>query len=804
MDLTKGKAYNDLNREAPLNINTETLASQFATAMSPEMVEPFLNYLEVFDSGFISEIDGVGVHYCNKAFLSLFKIDVKDVSELINTSIFELFKSLPSGTNLMDEIPGLNPSNYKGISIPKKKKFKLRNHLTIQVKYFPVMEGGKLVSRFWLFDDITIQTLTEFTMSEREEKYRGILENMELGILEVDNNGHVVRAYDRFCSMTGYSQEELLGKDALELLVPEGERYILQQQTADRAKGKASVYEIGIIKKNGEKIWVLISGAPIMDSNQKILGTIGLHYDITERKRSVVELEKAKVEAEAAKEAEKQFLANVSHEMRTPLNAILGMTNLLNSTNLNVEQREYLEMLDSSSSMLHSLITDILDISKIDAGEVKVNKSPFDLIKVLTTMVRTFSLRMENKPVVLRFVQPELKDFWVKGDLLLFKQILNNLIGNACKFTKKGSVTLELRLQLLSDSAVKVCIDVIDTGIGIAEEEQELIFEKFKQASNNKENHYSGTGLGLVITKKLVELQNGTIQLKSRLNEGSRFSIEIPFERCDEIAEIEEQEIDISSIGESKILIVEDNYLNQRYITTLMKKWSLDHELAKDGLEAVELCNKEKFDLILMDVNMPRLDGFKASRKILSSSKHNKSTPIVALTASGLKHTKIETERVGMVDFLLKPLHPKDLKKILVKYCPRQAVQKSDMERFIFDSSLDSSYLDSIFAGDVDYAREMFEIFFESTAVEFNEIEPYFENNDFGAAKGLVHKLKPSFYMVGLTKIGGLMDELELRLQDSNNNESSRILFNKIKEMFASSESILRKDLERMRAFLTK
>ncbi len=804
MDLTKGKADNDLNREAPLNINTETLASQFATAMSPEMVEPFLNYLEVFDSGFISEIDGLGVHYCNKAFLSLFKIDVKDVNELINTSIFELFKSLPSGTNLMDEIPGLNPSNYKGISIPKKKKFKLRNHLTIQVKYFPVMEGGKLVSRFWLFDDITIQTLTEFTMSEREEKYRGILENMELGILEVDNNGHVVRAYDRFCSMTGYSQEELLGKDALELLVPEGERYILQQQTADRAKGKASVYEIGIIKKNGEKIWVLISGAPIMDSNQKIVGTIGLHYDITERKRSVVELEKAKVEAEAAKEAEKQFLANVSHEMRTPLNAILGMTNLLNSTNLNVEQREYLEMLDSSSNMLHSLITDILDISKIDAGEVKVNKSPFDLIKVLTTMVRTFSLRMENKPVVLRFVQPELKDFWVKGDLLLFKQILNNLIGNACKFTKKGSVTLELRLQLLSDSTVKVCIDVIDTGIGIAEEEQELIFEKFKQASNNKENHYSGTGLGLVITKKLVELQNGTIQLKSRLNEGSRFSIEIPFERCDEIAEIEEQEIDISSIGESKILIVEDNYLNQRYITTLMKKWSLAHELAKDGLEAVELCNKEKFDLILMDVNMPRLDGFKASRKILSSSKHNKSTPIVALTASGLKHTKIETERVGMVDFLLKPLHPKDLKKMLVKYCPRQAVQKSDMERFIFDSSLDSSYLDSIFAGDVDYAREMFEIFFESTAVEFNEIEPYFENNDFGAAKGLVHKLKPSFYMVGLTKIGGLMDELELRLQDSNNNESSRILFNKIKEMFASSESILRKDLERMRAFLTK
>ena len=153
---------------------------------------------------------------------------------------------------------------------------------------------------------------------------------------------------------------------------------------------------------------------------------------------------------------------------------------------------------------------------------------------------------------------------------------------------------------------------------------------------------------------------------------------------------------------------------------------------------------------------------------------------------------------------LLKPLHPEDLKKILVKYCPKRAVPKSDMERFIFDSSLDSSYLDSIFDGDVDYAKEMFEIFFESTAIEFKEIEPYFANNDYGAAKSLVHKLKPSFHMVGLTRIGGLMDELERQLHDPDNNESSRLLFNKIQEMYASAESVLKRDLERMQDFLTK
>ena len=761
-----------------------------------------VRFLNSMDQAVILERCGSGIQFVNNLFFSIFKFK-KTSKDLLGQSIESAFTS-DLGKRILKQIPGLNETSKRKLRQTKKKRFKLGHELTVQVKYFPVIEDNQMVSRIWLFEDVTIQSLTESNMAQREEKYRGILENMELGILEVDNDGIVVRAYDRFCAMTGYSQSELMGRDALEILVPHEQRHILMQQTSDRAMGKADVYEVQIIKKSGEKIWVLISGAPIFDSNQEIVGTIGLHYDITSRKKSMSELKWAKSQAEAAKEAEKQFLANVSHEMRTPLNAILGMTSLLKGTELTEEQSEYLEMLDSSSNMLHSLITDILDISKIDAGEVKINKEPFNLISVLNVIVRTFSIRMEHQPVTIEFVHNESDNLWVNGDLLLFKQILNNLIGNACKFTKKGSVCCKLLIEKIDESNLLINIDIIDTGIGIDKSEQDLIFQKFKQGSNNKEEQYSGTGLGLVITKKLVELQDGAIGVRSQVGKGSVFSVSIPYELSSQIKQKEEKLIDISQLNQSTVLIVEDNYLNQRYITTLMKKWGIDYKLAENGLLAVEYSYQEKFDLILMDVNMPKMDGYQASREILKSDNLNQETPVVALTASGLKHTRTETERAGMCDFLLKPLHPEHLKKVLIKYLKEKDYMENNNEEFKFDDSLDVDYLNSIYDGDVDYAKEMFEIFFESSAVEFRSIDGLLQEQCYSEAKSIVHKLKPSFSMVGLTQVGLLMDELERKLEDESQNKYSIALFSNIADMYFSQESLLRSELEKMRAFLIK
>ena len=761
-----------------------------------------ISYFNGLDQALLAEHYNKGVHFVNDLFMSMFKIKLPKES-FHNKSIDEAFDLIRNQLVKEDHLPGYHNKKETVLLLPKRKRLKLRNGVILQMKYFPIIEEGVLVSRIWMFEDITIQNLSEFNMAQREEKYRGIVENMELGILEVDTQGVVVRAYDRFCAMTGYSQSELMGKNALEILVPNEQRYILEQQTNDRELGKASVYEVDIIKKSGEKISVLISGAPILDSEQNMIGTIGLHYDITDRKNSLIELRRAKLEAEAAKEAEKQFLANVSHEMRTPLNAILGMTNLLKSTKLNVEQREFIEMLDSSSNMLHSLITDILDISKIDAGEVKVNKESFDIIHELELIKRTFEVRMENKPVSLIFNKPLLDNFWIYGDLLLFKQIMNNLIGNACKFTKQGEVVVNLTLDQIENKEVRARLSVDDTGIGIHEDEQELIFEKFKQASNNSEKHYSGTGLGLVITKKLVELQGGDISLKSTLGIGSSFSVYIPYEISNKVKKKEQKLIDISQIDKSKVLIVEDNFLNQRYITTLMRKWKIDYCLAENGLVAIDACLKEKFDLILMDVNMPKMDGYEASRQILSNNGLNSSSPIVALTASGLKHTRAEAEKAGMCDFLLKPLHPEDLKKILVKYLSTKGKTKETMDEFQFDESLDVSYLNSIYEGDVEYSKDMFEIFFESSALEFDQITDYLNSDAYDEARNLVHKLKPSFSMVGLTQVGQMMDDLERMLNNRDQDDESKKLFEQVAAIYQRYEPVLRSDLDKMKTFLT-
>lgn len=801
MNTSERKTSLEMDKELSAAKNAQSLKLSDESILSgiKEGETEFHRYLNNIDQAIIYEKCGSGIQFVNDLFFSIFKI--KKVPKALIGKAIELAFDSPLGNNISNQIPGLNDKSNRKLKQTRKKRIKFSHELTVQIKYFPVIESNDLVARIWVFEDVTIQSLTESNMAQREEKYRGILENMELGILEVDNDGIVVRAYDRFCAMTGYSQSELMGKDALEILVPQEQRYILMQQTADRAVGKAAVYEVQLIKKSGEKIWVLISGAPIFDSNQNIVGTIGLHYDITSRKKSMAELSKAKSQAEAAKEAEKQFLANVSHEMRTPLNAILGMTNLLKGTRLTNEQSEYLEMLDSSSNMLHSLITDILDISKIDAGEVKINKESFNLITVLNVIIRTFSIRMENQPVVVEFIHNEGDNLWINGDLLLFKQILNNLIGNACKFTKKGSVSCKLVVEKIDDYKILVNIDIVDTGIGIAEDEQDLIFQKFKQGSNNKEEQYSGTGLGLVITKKLVELQGGTINLKSQLGKGSVFGISIPYDLSTQIQSKKEQTIDITQLDKSLVLIVEDNYLNQRYITTLMKKWGIDYMLAENGLVAVEYCEQNKFDLILMDVNMPKMDGYEASRKILSENGINHLTPIVALTASGLKHTRTETELAGMIDFLLKPLHPEDLKKILVKYLRQKDNMEGSNPEFQFSELLDVAYLDSIYDGDVEYAKEMFEIFFDSSAIEFRLIEGLLEEGSFSEAKSIVHKLKPSFSMVGLTQVGLLMDELERKLSDESQNDYSISLFKNISEMYLSQEPLLRSELEKMRSY---
>ncbi len=540
------------------------------------------------------------------------------------------------------------------------------------------IEGQGFIIAF--IRDITERKRTELILRQSEEKYRGIMETMELGFLEVDLNGKIIRAYEQMCRMTGYTEDELIGKEAIEILVPEEFKDIIRKQDGDRMEGRVGNYEVQIIRKNGEKLWVMISGGPVFDYSGNVVGSVGIHWDITEQKQFQEELAKAKNLAERAQEAEKQFLSNMSHEIRTPLNAIIGMTNLLYDTRPNAEQLDYLDTLNSSANFLLSLISDILDISKIESGKIELNPRPFNLIANLTTLRKTFRLKIGDKPIRLETHFDENLKSMLIGDEMLLHQVMMNLLGNSEKFTESGMINIYARIIAQEDPSIQLIeFQVSDTGIGISQENLESIFEKFKQIKGDAGQKYKGTGLGLAITKQLIQVMGGEIYVESEKGKGTIFTFRLPFKIYDPAEDGKyEASIDKSKtidkiartadVRLAPLLIVEDNLTNQKYIRTVLAKFDIDFEMADNGKEALELSYLKKYSLILMDLQMPVMDGYEACISIRNSRNINKDTIIIALTASALLDQKNKALAIGMNDFISKPFTPAQLREKLEEY----------------------------------------------------------------------------------------------------------------------------------------
>ncbi|MFK7935390.1 MAG: response regulator [Saprospiraceae bacterium] len=604
-----------------------------------------------------------------------------------------------------------------------------------------------------------------------EDKYRGIIENMELGLLEVDNNHVIQHAYDWFCDMTGYTAEELVGRNAQEVfLADDAFKPVMANEENKRKQGQAGVYEVQIKNKAGELMWVLISGAPIYNLEGEVTGSIGIHYDLTERKRLEQQLLEAKRVAEAAQEAEKQFLAKMSHEIRTPLNAIIGMAHLLYDTKPTEEQREFLSILRSSSNILQSLISDILDFSKIQAGEIQVHAQEFDLIGLVKSLQKTFQLKLKEQPIeVVAQIDPRLNNL-VVGDKLLLNQILMNLMGNAAKFTHQGAIGIVIEVQNETEQAVELLFKVFDTGIGIPPEKQDLIFQDFKQADENTRHRYGGTGLGLAIVRDLVELQKGQIHVISAEGTGTTFKFKLTYPKgSSNIDIIPERNIlseSLANLSQCGILVAEDNYMNRKYISNLLQKWQLPFQMAVNGREAVEMASMQKFDLVFMDISMPEMNGYEATISIRNTKNPNQETPIIALTASALLSKKDEALEIGMTEYLSKPFQPRTLLKVIQRYLKTDAVIENSSQLIPFATGLDRDYLAEFYQDDYEYAADMFATFLDYTVKEFPKIQSFFLEKDYAATQKLVHKLKPTFAMVGLTDLEHSLTILEKDLEE--------------------------------------
>lgn len=409
---------------------------------------------------------------------------------------------------------------------------------------------------------------------------------------------------------------------------------------------------------------------PVFDDSNHIQRYIWLELDITQRVKTEEELIKTTELAQEAARLKQEFLANMSHEIRTPMNAIVGFSHLLKKTNLDKEQAEYLTSISSASNNLLVIINDILDFSKIEAGKLSIEKTPFHLGKTVHHLKSMFQPMANEKDLEFKVQMDEKVPQFLIGDPVRINQVLTNLISNALKFTIKGSVQLEVSLLSKKEDEVLLKMAVQDTGIGIAKDKIDTVFQSFTQAEGDTTRKFGGTGLGLTIVRSLVELMGGTIRLESEKDKGSTFIVELPMQvdpDADKRLE-KSKEKELQKVDGVKVLLADDNRANQILGRKILKDLGYEVALANNGREAVDMYLKDEFEIILMDIQMPELDGVAATQEIRSLDGEKSNIPIIALTAHALKEEKERYLASGMNDYETKPFVVKDLHSKILKW----------------------------------------------------------------------------------------------------------------------------------------
>jgi len=551
----------------------------------------------------------------------------------------------------------VNPEEFiNKINIIKKNKtacngvvFEMVSGTILECDYIPIFIKGQFSGNMWQYKDITKKEIESRNLFRSEEKYRTLIENMNLGLLEVDNNDIILFTNYSFQLMTGYSQAELLGKSASELLMDDETKKIIVAKNQLRQQGVLDVYEIPCKRKDGSLLWLLISGAPKYGNGGKTIGSIGIHLDITQRKVLEAELERARNAAEEASKTRELFMATMSHEIRTPMNAVIGMQKLLEKTKLDERQSRYVEAIGTSSVSLLTLLNDVLDFTKMNAGKIQLIYTLFDIRETVRSIRNILEFKADEKGISLEIIIDPKVPKYVLGDQNRIYQILLNLIGNGIKFTSNGYVHLYLKQQENDN----IQFIVVDTGIGMSAESGKKVFVAFTQADSQTQAKYGGTGLGLSIAKELVDLMGGNIELESSLGVGSKFwfTLNLPGGIIQDKTTLQNPE-SIKRLDGKVILVVEDNEINRLLINTVLESYGASVRLAFNGLEALQSVEEHTPDAILMDLQMPVMGGLEASRKL--REKHYKG-PIFALTANIYAEDKARCLAVGMNELIAKP-----------------------------------------------------------------------------------------------------------------------------------------------------
>ena len=592
----------------------------------------------------------------------------------------------------------------------------------------------------------------ENQLIRQEEKYRNIIANMNLGLLEVDLQDTIVYANQSFCEMSGFSLFELKDSKAAELFVQDHHKKIVYDKTQIRIDGMSDSYELEVINKTGEKRWWFVSGAPNYNDKGQLIGSIGIHLDITAQKRLEIELAEAKSFAEAVAKAKELFLANMSHEIRTPLNVIIGMIRQLNKEALTEPQQFYVKQSESSARHLLTILNNVLDIAKIESGDMEILKNNFSPSTLLNNIYSImYSQAIEKNLEFNIHIDANIHPVLI-GDDIRLRQVLINLIGNSVKFTQFGHIELSATLIHEDEFNQTLRFEVSDTGIGMSKEFITRIFDKFSQEQNTSNRKFEGTGLGMAISHDLIKLMGGKMLIKSKKNEGTTCIFELMFTKSKATQlHPKSTEIKANVFKGMRALLVEDNEMNRFIAIQSLNYLGFETREAENGKIAVEEVQKNNFDIILMDIQMPTMDGVEATKYIREQLKLD--IPIIALTANAFKHDIKLYLSIGMNDFIIKPYDEQEFfRKIQINisnYTNRNNIDDIDSMPQLYDLS----QIKKISRGDEVFVNKIIELFIALCDENIPELERAKKNNDVDTVKKIAHKLKASVIQMGITNI---------------------------------------------------
>lgn len=721
-----------------------------------------LKYDYTYLANLFSEVQGTTI----EQFMIWHKIErIKELMIYDELTISEIawkmnYSSVSHLSNQFKKVTGLSPSHFKQLKVKRRS---------------PIEEIGNRTEEYMAspFPDKLPITKMDSNKKEDSRYARSLIEASLDPLVTINAEGKITDMNEATVNITGVSRKNLTGTDFFVYFTePQKARKVYKEVFA---MGSVVDSPLTLRHIDGKLTDVLFNGSIYKDDREIVQGVVIVARDVTQQKRISTELteaivfaematliaEEAKIKAESsmiiakdAVKAKQQFLSNMSHEIRTPMNAIIGFTKVLLKTNLSAKQKEYLQAIKLSGDALIVLINDILDLAKVDAGRMTFEQVPFKMAQSLSAMLHLFEPKIQEKNLKLEKKYDDRIPEVLLGDPVRLHQIILNLVSNAVKFTTHGKITVSVKLLNENENEASIEFAVKDTGIGIPESKIKKIFENFQQASSGTSRLYGGTGLGLAIVKQLVEPQGGSIQVISKENEGSTFSFILKFQKTKAEIEFETESVEPDiEIRDIKVLVAEDITLNQLLMRTLLDDFGFECDIADNGKIATEKIQTKKYDIILMDLQMPEMNGFEATDFIRNKLKSD--IPIIALTADVTTVDLAKCTAVGMNDYIAKPVDEKLLySKIIGIVKKTSKVNEVSLEvqpEITINKYTNLDYLNTRTKSNPALMTEMISLYLQQTPPLVKAMKQGYKEKDWNTLYSAVHKMIPSFSIMGIS-----------------------------------------------------